>query len=160
MYHVRWQVQIPVVFNLNITTIYKHLPKISAHGRTKDWAAFWKTQVLYSKHKILEILNLFKLSVAKFTYSFYSCGLPNHCNNYFLRLHQSTNIKPDLFVKILFTQNENVSWSAFFKVRKFGLTYLKICYLLHLIHLENSLNTSSYLARIPVDLRFICCHIL
>ena len=24
---------------------YKHPPKISAHGRTKDWVDFWKTPV-------------------------------------------------------------------------------------------------------------------
>ena len=45
-----------------------------------------KTAVLYSKHKILEIPDLFKLSVAKFTYSFYSDGLPNHFDNYFAEI--------------------------------------------------------------------------
>jgi len=33
-----------------------------------------KTAALYSKHKILNILDLFKLSVAKFMYSFYNGG--------------------------------------------------------------------------------------
>jgi len=42
-----------------------------------------KTTVLYSKHKILEILDLFQLSVAKFMYSFYNGGLPNQFDNYF-----------------------------------------------------------------------------
>jgi len=42
--------------------------------------------VLYSKHKILEIPHLFKLSVAKFIYSFYSGGLPNHFDNYFAEI--------------------------------------------------------------------------
>jgi len=42
-----------------------------------------KTTVLYSKHKILEIPNLFQLSVARFMYSFYNSGLPNHFDNYF-----------------------------------------------------------------------------
>jgi len=41
-----------------------------------------KTTVLYSKHKILEIPDLFQLSVAKFMYSFYNGGLPNHFDNY------------------------------------------------------------------------------
>jgi len=42
-----------------------------------------KTTVLYSKHKILEIPDLFHLSVAKFMYSFYNGGLPNHFDNCF-----------------------------------------------------------------------------
>ena len=42
-----------------------------------------KITVLYSKHKILEIPDLFQLSVAKFMYSFYNGGLPNHFDNYF-----------------------------------------------------------------------------
>jgi len=45
-----------------------------------------KTTVLYSKHKILEIPGLFKLSVAKFMYSFYNGGLPNHFDNYFAEI--------------------------------------------------------------------------
>jgi len=42
-----------------------------------------KATVLYSKHKILEITDLFQLSVAKFIYSFYNGSLPNHFDNYF-----------------------------------------------------------------------------
>jgi len=45
-----------------------------------------KTTVLYFKHKILEIPDLFKLSVAKFMYSFYTGGLPNHFDNYFAEI--------------------------------------------------------------------------
>ena len=45
-----------------------------------------KTTVLYSKHKILEIPDLFQLSVAKFMYSFYNGGLPNHFKNYFAEI--------------------------------------------------------------------------
>jgi len=45
-----------------------------------------KTTVLYSKHKILEIPDLFQLSVAKFMYSFYNGGLPNHFDNYFAEI--------------------------------------------------------------------------
>ena len=45
-----------------------------------------KTTVLYSKHKILEIPDLFQLSVAKFMYSFYDGGLPNHFDNYFAEI--------------------------------------------------------------------------
>ena len=45
-----------------------------------------KTTILYSKHKILEILDLFQLSVAKFMYSFHNGGLLNHFDNYFAEI--------------------------------------------------------------------------
>jgi len=45
-----------------------------------------KTTILYSKHKILEMPDLFQLSVAKFMYSFYNGGLPNHFDNYFAKI--------------------------------------------------------------------------
>jgi len=56
-----------------------------------------KTTVLYSKNKILEMLDLVQLSVAKFMYSFYNGGLLNHLTT-LLRVHQSTNIKQDLLL--------------------------------------------------------------
>jgi len=45
-----------------------------------------KTKQLYSKHKILNKPDLFKLSVAKFMYSFYNGGLPSHFDNYFTEI--------------------------------------------------------------------------
>jgi len=45
-----------------------------------------KTTVLYSKHKILKMPDLFQLSVARFMYSFYNGGLPNHFDNYFAEI--------------------------------------------------------------------------
>jgi len=45
-----------------------------------------KTAVLYSKHKIFETPDLFKLSVAKFMYSFYNGWLPNHFDNNFAEI--------------------------------------------------------------------------
>jgi len=45
-----------------------------------------KATVLYSKNKILEIPDLFQLSVAKLMYSFYNGGLPNHFDNYFAEI--------------------------------------------------------------------------
>jgi len=45
-----------------------------------------KTTMLYSKHKIIEIPDLFQLSVAKCMYSFYNGGLPNHFDNYFAEI--------------------------------------------------------------------------
>jgi len=37
-------------------------------------------------HKILEIPDLLKLSVAKFMHSFYNDGLPNHFDNYSIEI--------------------------------------------------------------------------
>jgi len=45
-----------------------------------------KTTILYSKHKILGIPDLFQLSVAKFMCSFYKGGLPNYFDNYFAEI--------------------------------------------------------------------------
>ena len=45
-----------------------------------------KTTMLYSKHTILEIPDLFQLSVAKFMYSFYNGGFPNRFDNYFAKI--------------------------------------------------------------------------
>ena len=45
-----------------------------------------KTTMRYSKHKILEIPDLFQLSVAKFMYSFCNGGLPNYFDNYFAEI--------------------------------------------------------------------------
>jgi len=42
-----------------------------------------KAIVLYSKHRALYIPDLFKLSVAKFMYSFDNGKLPKQFNNYF-----------------------------------------------------------------------------
>ena len=45
-----------------------------------------KTTLHYSKHKRLEIPDLFKLSVAKFIYTFYGIGSTNHFYNYFAEI--------------------------------------------------------------------------
>jgi len=45
-----------------------------------------KQKQLYSKHKILEMPDIFQLSVAKFMYSFYNGGFPNHFDNYFAEI--------------------------------------------------------------------------
>jgi len=59
-----------------------------------------ETAVLYSKHKILEIPDLFKLSIAKFMYStpFIVVDYLITLITTLLRLHQSTNIKQDLLL--------------------------------------------------------------
>ena len=45
-----------------------------------------RTAALYSKHKILEIPDLLKLSIDKFMYSFYNGRLPNHFDNHFIEI--------------------------------------------------------------------------
>jgi len=119
-----------------------------------------KTTVFYSKHKILEIPDLFQLSVAKFMYSFYKGGLPNHFDKYFaeiasvhkyqtrfayLQKYYLPRMKTSLgqlslkYVgpKIWCNIPENLKSSSPYS---FGKKYKKSC----------------YLARLPVDLRFIC----
>ena len=45
-----------------------------------------KTNVFYSKHKILITPDIFRLSVAKLVYSFYNNELPNHFDRYFTEI--------------------------------------------------------------------------
>ena len=118
-----------------------------------------KTTVLYSKHKILEIPDLLQLSVPKFMYVFYNGGLPYHFDNYFaeiasvhiyktrlasLQNYQSPRMKTSLgqlsfkYIgpKIWFNIPEYLKSPSPYS---FGKKYKKFC----------------YLARLPVDLRFI-----
>jgi len=64
------------------------LPLIRLQNKAVRTLEYNKTTitVLYSKHKILEIFDLFQLPVAKFMYSFYNGGLPNHFDNYFAEI--------------------------------------------------------------------------
>jgi len=77
-----------------------------------------------------------------------------------LRLHQSTSIKQDLLLckNIIYPEWKqlwvSLLWSVL--VRKFGLTFRKNWNRLRLIHLAKNKKKSCYLARLPVDLRFIC----
>ena len=117
-----------------------------------------KTTVLYSKHKILEIPGLFQLSVAKFMHSFYNGGLPNHFDNYFAEIASVHNYQTRLS-----------SLQKYYLPRmKTFLGQLSLKYIgpkiwsnipenrLRLIHLAKNIKKSCYLARLPVDLRFIC----
>jgi len=70
---------------VNKTTLFPLISLQTEAVRTLEYNKT-KTTVLYSKRKILEILNLFQLSVAKFMYSFYNGGLPNHFDNYFAEI--------------------------------------------------------------------------
>ena len=78
----------PFLFNLlncgraNKTTLLPLIRLQNKAVRTLEYNKT-KTSILCSKHKILEIPDLFQLSVAKFMYSFYNGGLPNHFDNYF-----------------------------------------------------------------------------
>ena len=69
----------------NKTTL---LPLIRLQNKAVRTLEYNKTRtiILYSKHKILEILDLFQLSVAKFMYSFYNGGLRNHFDNCFAEI--------------------------------------------------------------------------
>ena len=77
-----------------------------------------------------------------------------------LRLHQSKNIKQDLLLckNIIYPEWKQL-WVSFLwsiLVRKLGLTFRKNWNRLHLIDLAKNIKKSCYLARLPVDLRFIC----
>jgi len=73
-----------------------------------------KTTVLYSKHKILEIPDLFQLSVAKFMYPFIMVDYLITLITTMLRLHQSTNIKQDLLLckNIIYPEWKHI-WVSF-----------------------------------------------
>jgi len=119
-----------------------------------------KTTVLYSKHKILEIPDLFQLSVAKFMYSFYNGGLPNHFDNYFaeiasvnkyqtrlasLQKYYLRRIKASL-VQLSLKYIGPKIWSNILEKLKSSSPY----------SFGKKCKKSCYLARLPVDLRFIC----
>jgi len=57
-----------------------------------------KTTVLYSKHKIFNIPDLFELSVAKFVYCLVTVNYLITLITTFLRLHQFTNMKQGLLL--------------------------------------------------------------
>jgi len=119
-----------------------------------------KTTILYSKHKILEIPDLFQLSIAKFMYSFYNGGLPHQFDNYFAEIALVHKYQTRLgslqkyYLPRMKTSLGQLSlkyigpklWSDIPDKLKssspysFGKKYKKSC----------------YLARFPVDLRFIC----
>jgi len=119
-----------------------------------------KTTVLYSKHKILEIPDLFQLSVAKFMYSFYNGGLPNNFENYFPEIAS--------FHKY---QTRLASLQKYYLPRmKTSLGQLSLNHIgpkiwsnvpeklnrLRFIYLAKSMKKSCFLAKLPVDFRFIC----
>ena len=119
-----------------------------------------KTTIVYSKHKILEIPNLFQLSVAKFIYSFYNGGLPNHFENYFAEIasvHKYQTRLASLQKYYLPRMKTSLGQLSLKYIGpKIGLTFRKNWNHLRLIHLAKNIKKSCYLARLPVDLRFIC----
>ena len=119
-----------------------------------------KTTVLYSKHTILEIPDLFQLSVVKFMYSFYNGGLPNHFDNYFAEI-----------ASVYKYQTRLASLRKYYLPRmKISLGQLSLKYIGPKIwsNIPEKLKSTShysfgkkykkfcYLARLRVDLRFIC----
>jgi len=112
-------------------------------------------RTLKYKYKVWNVTVLFKLLVAKFVHSFDNGELLN-TDNYFSDIASvhTYQTRAQFFLKILFTQNESVSWSAFFKyigpkIWSDTAENLKS----HLIHLENITKISSYLLNIPVEFR-------
>ena len=73
-------------------------------------------KTLKYKYKVWNVTVLFKLFVAKFVHSFDNGELLN-TDNYFSDIASvhTYQTRAQFFLKILFTQNESVSWSAFFK---------------------------------------------
>jgi len=69
----------------NKTTLLRLIKSQNKAVRTLEYYKT-KTAALYSKHKILEIPDLFKFAVAKYMYSFHNGGLPNHFDNYFTEI--------------------------------------------------------------------------
>jgi len=120
-----------------------------------------KTTILYSKHKILEIPDLFQSSVAKFVYSFYNGGLPNYFDKYFAEI-----------ASVHKYQTRLASLQKYYLPRmKTSLGQLSLKYIGPKIwsNIPEKLKSSSpysfgkkyikksrYLAKLPVDLRSIC----
>ena len=84
-----------------------------------------KTTILYSKHRILEIPDLFQLSVAKFMHSFYSGGLPNHFDNYFAEIASVHKYQTRLASLQKYYLPRMKTSLGQLLVRKFGLTFRK-----------------------------------
>jgi len=112
---------------------------------------------VFSKHKILEIPDLFELSVAKFMFSFYNGGLPNLLDNYFAEIASVHNSQTGLaslqkhYLPRMKTSLGQLSLSTL--VRNFGLNIPEILKSSP-YSFENNIKTSGYIARIPVDFRF------
>jgi len=130
-----------------------------------NWRRANKTTLLS-----LIIPDVFKLPVAKFMYSFYNGGLPNHFDNYFTEIASfyKYQTRHAALQKYYLCPEWKRPWVSFLQnifVPKFGLIFLKIWNLFRSIHLENNIKMSCYLARIPVDLCFaslsffviLCC---
>ena len=119
-----------------------------------------KRTVLYSKHVILEIPDLFQLSSAKFMYSFYNGGLPNHFDDYFAEIasvHKYQTRLASLQKDYLPRMKKSLGqlslkyidpkiWSNIPEKLKSSSPY----------SFAKNIKNSCYLARLPVDLRFAC----
>jgi len=113
---------------------------------------------VFSKHKVLEIIDLFKLSVAKFMYSFYNCGLPNPLDNYFAEIASDHNSETGVaslqkyYLPRMKMSLGQLSLSTL--VRNFCLNIPEILKSSSPYSFEKTRTTSCYLARIPVDFPF------
>jgi len=120
-----------------------------------------KTPVLYSKHKILEIPDLFQLLVAKFMYSFHNGGLPNYFDNYFAEIASVHKYQTRLVSPRKYYLHRMKTPLSQFSLKYIGPKMWS--------NIPQNLKSSSpysfgkkikkkscYLARLPVDLCFIC----
>jgi len=94
-------------------------------------------------------------------YSFYNGALPNHFDNYFAEIasvHKYQTRLASLQKYYLPRMKTSLGQFSLIKILvwKFGLTFQKNWNPLRLIHLAKTIKKSCYLARLPVDLRFIC----
>jgi len=115
-----------------------------------------KTTILYSKHKILEIPDLFQLSVAKFMYSFQNGGLPNHFDSYFAEIASVHKYQTRLVSLQKYYLPRMKTTLGHLSLKYIGLTFQKNWNHLRLVQLAKNIKKSCYLARLPVELRFIC----
>jgi len=138
------------------------LPLIRLQNKAVKTLEYNKTKptVLCSKHKISEIPDLFQLSVAKFMYSFCNGGLPNHFNNYFAEIasvhkyHTRLASLQQYYLPRMKTSLGQLSlkyigpkiWSNIPEKLKSSSPY----------SFGKNMKKSCYLARLPVDLHFIC----
>ena len=123
-----------------------------------------KTTMLYSKHKNLEMPDIFQLSVAKFMYSFYTGGLPTHFDNYFAEIesiHKYQTRLASLQKYYLPRMKTSLGQlSLIILVRKFGLTFRKNWNHLRLIHLDKNIKSPAILPDFLMIFVLYSCHIL
>jgi len=121
--------------------------------------------MLYSKHKVFKIINLFKFVSCQILV--YTHLIVNHLKTLitiFLVLASVHKCQTGFsLANISFTQNENASWPTFFKGHWFpGLIWYFWRYEIYLalFIFQNNTQLSYYLDKRSVDFHFICLSII